>query len=259
MTKRILMLATVAAITLSSCEKDDDNNNNNNPSTSYGSIAIELEHNWNGQAVTVPHTGHFNTNSGEHIMFSMFKYYLTNIELIDTEGEIWSENYSYHLLELGSNNTLILNIDSVPTGDYVGIRFTLGVDSARNVSGPQSGALDPLNEMFWSWNNGYIFFKAEGMEHMSSTSFRYHIGGFRDANNTNAIQELNFDFTPVVAEVTKDATPLLHYMVDVQQLFDGGSTSLTVANNPSVVMPGPMAVNISRNYRGMFELHHIHN
>jgi hypothetical protein len=46
--------------------------------------------------------------------------------------------------------------------DITGIRFLLGVDSARNVSGIQTGALDPARGMFWTWNSGYVMAKIEG-------------------------------------------------------------------------------------------------
>jgi hypothetical protein len=259
MKKVLLMLPFLAVISLSSCEKDNGNNNNNPSAPTTGSISLEFEHNWDGLPLTVPHSGHFMSNSGEHIIFSKFSYYLSNIQLIDNNGDVWTEDYSYHLLDVTDNNTLSITIDDIPTGDYVGISYMIGVDSTSNVSGPQSGALDPVNEMFWSWNNGYIFLKAEGMEHMSSTQFRYHIGGFRNSNSTNAIQELTFDFGPMMAEVRQDASPVIHSMVDAKMLFDGPTTSLKVLDNPSVVMPGPMAVNISRNYREMIEVHHIHN
>ena len=252
----------LAALSFTSCEKDNDNNNNNNngnnnPQTA--SISLEFEHVWGSDAVSVPHTGHFVTNSGEHIMFSKLQYYISNIELIENDGDLWAEDYSYHLLELGDDNTLHIDLDNVPVGDYTGIRYMIGVDSTSNVSGPQTGALDPANNMFWSWSNGYIFLKAEGMEHMSSTNFTYHIGGFRNANSTNAIQEMSFDFAPMMAEVKPNANPVIHHVVDVQKFFDGSGMNLQVANQAMVHMPGAMAVNISRNYREMFVYDHVHN
>ena len=258
MKKLFWAVPMMALAALTSCEKEN-NNNNQNPTPSFGSITIELEHVWENQAVTIPHSGHFETNSGEHIMFSKLNYYLTKVQLIANDGTTWTEEDSYHLVQLGANNTIDLNLQDVPTADYVAVRFLIGVDSTHNVSGPQTGALDPANEMFWSWNNGYIFLKAEGLEHMSGTAFRYHIGGFRNSNSTNAIQEVAFNFAPMMAEVRQDATPILHCMVDVQKLFDGQAMALQVGANPTVHMPGMMAVNIARNYVGMFELDHVHN
>jgi hypothetical protein len=62
----------------------------------------------------------------------------------------------------------------------------LGVDSIRNVSGIQTGALDPLKGMFWTWNSGYVMAKLEGSSESSNSAgnrFTYHIGGFRPGMN----------------------------------------------------------------------------
>ena len=37
----------------------------------------------------------------------------------------------------------------------------LGVDSLRNVTGVQTGALDPAMDMYWTWNTGYVMAKLE--------------------------------------------------------------------------------------------------
>ena len=60
------------------------------------------------------------------------------------------------------------------------------MDSIDNCSGAQSGALDPINGMFWSWNTGYIFLKLEGIAEASNSPlslFEYHIGGYSYPNN----------------------------------------------------------------------------
>ena len=71
----------------------------------------------------------------------------------------------------------------------------IGVDSARNTSGAQLGALDPANSMFWSWNSGYIFVRMEGNSPQSTQPYnklQFHIGGFKGA--TNCIKG-EFDFS----------------------------------------------------------------
>ena len=50
----------------------------------------------------------------------------------------------------------------MPAGNYNSLSFLLGVDSMHNVSGAQTGALDPANDMFWTWNSGYVMAKMEG-------------------------------------------------------------------------------------------------
>jgi len=242
-----------------SCDKDNNDNNNNPSTATTGKVLLEFDHHWNSTAVSIPHSTDFINGSGELVQFSTFRYYISNIELVDSEGNTWKEEESYHLLSLGTNAVLEIELDLVPTANYVGLRYTIGVDSLRNVSGAQTGALDPANTMFWTWNSGYIFLKAEGLETNTQKNFAYHIGGFRNGNRTNALQEISYDFAPSQAEVTPSATPLIHQMVNIKKLFDGAAMTLSIASSSNVVMPGQMAVDISRNYADMFELHHIHN
>ena len=72
-----------------------------------------------------------------------------------------------------------LTLSDVPEGSYTEMSYVLGVDSTRNVSGAQAGALSTANGMFWSWSTGYIMLKAEGTSPNSGTgSFSFHLGGF---------------------------------------------------------------------------------
>jgi hypothetical protein len=54
-------------------------------------------------------------------------------------------------------------IKGVPPGEYDKISFALGIDSIRNHSGDQVGDLDPANGMFWTWSDGYLFLRYEGV------------------------------------------------------------------------------------------------
>ncbi len=248
---------TLAALSISilslSCEKEDKDTT---PSPTYGKIALEFEHVFGSDAFTIPSAAFVN-GSGETVNFSTFKYYVSNVKLIKADNSVWSEDESYHLVIVGANSSVEFEIENVPTGDYKAVEFTIGVDSLRNVSGAQTGALSLTNQMFWTWNSGYIFLKAEGQE-TGGQAFTYHIGGFRNSNGTNALQTISSAFGGTNASVSPNATPVIHYMVDVAGFFDGQS-SLSVMNTPSVVMPGTMAVMISQNYAQMFSFDHVHN
>lgn len=238
-----------------SCEKEDDNNTPA-PTPTFGTMTVEFEHVYGGDAFVVP-SATFVNGSGESVSFNKFNYYVTNLKLTKADGSVWSEEESYHLVKVGANASVEIDIENVPSGDYKAIEFTIGVDSLRNVSGAQTGALSPAEQMFWSWNSGYIFLKAEGQE-TGGQAFTYHIGGFRNSNGTNALQTLNFAFGTQTATVSPNATPVLHHVVDVAEFFDGHQ-ALSVLNSPTVVMPGAMAVMISENYHHMFSFDHVHN
>lgn len=56
----------------------------------------------------------------------------------------------------------------------------LGVDSTLNYEGIHEGALNPINNMYWTWQTGYIHCKLEGyiLNNSAKQNFEYHIGGY---------------------------------------------------------------------------------
>ena len=100
-----------------------------------------------------------------------FKYYISNISLTRTDGSVYKQRESYHLIDNAKGGGIYnLVLDSVPLGDYKSVNFILGVDSARNCSGAQTGALDPVYGLFWGWNQGYVFLMMEGSSTQSSAA-----------------------------------------------------------------------------------------
>jgi len=244
---------------LSSCKKDDDEEETPTPTATYGSMRIEFEHVFGTSDFALGTA--FANGSSENLTFTTLKYYISNIVLTKADGSTWAEKESYHLVNFADAASTLLTLDSVPTGDYKGFRFTIGVDSTRNVSGAQTGALDPANGMFWTWNSGYIFMKAEGTSPQISgmgNAFEYHLGGFKVSNGTKCDQQFSHTFSGEVATVSTIATPQVHMMVDVKQLFDG-ATPFSAAAMPMIHMPGSDAVNMMSNFGSGFEFEHLHN
>jgi hypothetical protein len=132
------------------------------------------------------------------------------------------------------------------------------VDSARNVSGAQKGALDPNNGMFWTWNSGYIFTKLEGYSPQSSSGgLVFHIGGFKSPDNT--IRTVSPAF-PVGTKllVRADHSPEIHFNVNVMKMFTGSTTIRFADLNDTMHTPGS-SVLVANNYAaGMFSVEHIH-
>ncbi len=253
MKKLSFVLFLAAMVALSACKKDDENNDMDGT----GQFKIELEHTFGANAFELNSANFYTTGSGETVKFSMLKYYVSNIVLTKSDGTTWVQPDSYYLVDAENPASTILTIGNVPAGDYTSMSFVLGVDSTRNVSGAQTGALSTANGMFWSWNSGYIFFKAEGECPQSGTgNFTYHIGGFSGANN--ALRTINIDFTGAKAEVRKDAASQAHIAVDVAQAFDA-NPALVIANTNMIHMPGAGAAQMSSRYQNMFEFEHIHN
>lgn len=118
------------------------------------------------------------TPSGESYTLSKLKYYLSTISLSGTSQPF--ESSSYQLIDAFQQDSFCIAVQS---GTYTSVQWLLGIDSLHNCSGAQDGVLDPLNDMFWTWNSGYVFFKLEGTS-PSSTADRHrmehHLGGYKN-------------------------------------------------------------------------------
>lgn len=250
----IKTLFIASAIVLASCADDDDNTTPEQPET-FGSAKIKFDHVWEAASTSfLLNEPYVLTSTSEDVLFTRLQYYITNIEFHKSDGSHFIEPESYHLLDLSSGNSDLI-IANLPTGAYTGVTFYLGVDSARNNSGAQTGALDPANNMFWSWNSGYIFLKAEGNS-TSSTSgnFVYHVGGFAGANS--AIREIHHHFDGTALDVSPLSIPEVHLMVDVAQLWD---SEFTIGLVNDIHMPGSSAAGVATNFAEAIAFDHIHN
>ncbi len=249
-------MMAMAAIFLTSCDSDDDSDST--PATTQpGDLTIKLEHAW-GESEDHFHLMDDFTHpvTGETLNFSKLKYYVSNIALIKADGTEYVEEESYRIIELEHNSHMdpTITLTDIPGGTYTSLRMTIGVDSTRNVSGAQTGALDPAHGMFWSWNTGYIFVKAEGTTSATSAdNFAYHIGGYASPNS--AIREIEFDFNGAPLDISPNSVPAVHLVSRVDKIWDEGTTTETM---PTMHMPGPMTSILAQNFSSSFRFDHIH-
>jgi hypothetical protein len=181
---------------------------------------------------------------------SKLNYYISNVKLNATNST-YTETDSYHLVQQSDAASRAFNLGTVPAGTYYSVTFMIGVDSLRNVSGAQTGALDPTNGMFWSWSTGYIMFKMEGISPKSAQPDRsliYHFGGFTGAYSVLRTVTLNFS-TPI--KVTTTAENHVHITADLLMLFKSPNI-VNFAITSSVQMPGAEAKAMADNYANMF-------
>jgi hypothetical protein len=186
-----------------------------------------------------------------------FKFYVHDIKLINTEnGYTFSVGKDEHFL-VDAADTIGSRIDlKVPTATYNRISFKIGVDSVRNFSGAQTGALDPALGMFWTWNSGYIMAKLEGNSPVTGQPgdvFEYHIGGFKAPDNV--VQQVSLPF-PSPITLRKDAETEIIIAADVYRWFNGVH-DIRLDTNPVVMSPGPLAKKVSENYANMFTVLHF--
>lgn len=187
------------------------------------------------------------TNSfNEPFIVNKFKYYISKIT-IHTPQQIFTNNQHF-LIDANDINTHSI---SFPTSikHITALEFTIGVDSLKNTEGVQTGVLDPMNGMFWTWNSGYIYAKLEGQSDSSkaaSNYFTYHIGGYK--KNENAVQTVHLKMPETLAYKRN-----IVINADVLKWFDGVSP-IRIAQTQICHQPGKLAQQIARNYATMFSI-----
>jgi hypothetical protein len=197
----------------------------------------------------------YKNESGQLYTISGFKYYIGNLQFVRADGSAYTVD-NYFLVNALDDATTHIKLYGVPEGAYTSIRFIIGVDSAHNCSGPQSGDLDPVNGMFWAWNTGYIFMKLDGKSPASKAPghiFEFHIGGYKAPNNCIRAISLHFPY-PMIVENCKSS--VLTIKADAAKVMDNQNTidlskmySVTDYHNATL---------IADNYADMFSIAGIH-
>lgn len=249
--KSLAIIAVLAVFT--ACKKEE--NNTGDTTTATGSAAILFEHVWGmTEEPFILNTDLVHPMNAETMNFSTFKYYVSNVKLKKADGTWWIHPESYFLVDASNDVSSVLNLGALPIGEYTQMEYTLGVDSIRNVSGAQSGALSTANNMFWSWNSGYIMVKAEGTSPQSSTgNFAFHLGGYKGTNNIVTVKTISFDAEKLI--VSKGNTSQVHIKNNPAKLFHQDPLS----SGTSTMMPGAKAKQMATNYYASFVFEHVHN
>ena len=225
--------------------------------TSTGDVTVKFVNLLEGAPLTL-NTKAYKNPSGESYTVSKLRYYITNVQL--NSGSTGSaEGNSYHLVDVASPGSETISFQP-EVNTYSSIEFLLGVDSLRNVSGAQTGALDPLNDMFWTWNSGYVMFKLEGNSPASpvvGNKFEYHIGGFSGPHNV--LKKIRLDFAAdKLASIQKGENCEIIIEAEINKLWQAPNP-LSIAATPVCTTPGAAARKIADNYQNIFTLSDVIN
>lgn len=261
LTSNCLILGSVLMLVLFSCKKDEPSTVVDPPVTTNitGNIVLEFKPKVD-TTLLVFGKKYLNLNN-DSFSVSKFNYFISNIAFVNSDNVVVKEVDSFHLIKHESGKIFTLNISNIPIGSYKSISFTLGVDSARNVSGVQSGDLDPSisSDMFWGWNTGYIFLKLEGNAPKVSASnkrFEYHIGGYGGINK--AQRNFNLNFANSLALVKEGAAPKIQFISNVNEVFSK-PVAIDFSTQYNILNQGPNAKMMADNYADMIGFFQLQN
>tara|TARA_B110000208_G_scaffold127438_1_gene155058 strand:- start:2779 stop:3441 length:663 start_codon:yes stop_codon:yes gene_type:complete len=189
-------------------------------------VKLKITPLFNNQSIT--ENTWFVSSQKDSIQFTKLKFYFTDFQVKSIKGEINTIDHSNYLIDIFQPETLEILLSTVSFSNGDELSFNLGVSSDMNTTGAHSGALDPSNGMFWSWQSGYINFKIEGISPSSKTrqnKFQFHIGGYQSPYNT--LRRLTFI-------LNKQTTKL---NLNLEEFFE--RTKLAVDNQ--IMVPGEKA------------------
>lgn len=254
------LTALAFSFTIVSCTKEEEIGPNDK-----NALSIEFD-NYVGNEKLVLETKSYKNAANEDFTITTLNYFVSNIALKKADGTEVKFPDKYFLIRQADTKTLTISLPDVPAADYVSMSYMIGVDSLKSISdvAQRTGVLDPASygtdNMYWSWNSGYIFFKMEGNSSVATTptkKFQFHIGGFggRTSVTANNLRTVTASFGSDVAQVRKDISPTVHVVTDVLQTFSQG---VSIAKS-SVVMNPAISKPIVDGYTKMFKVEHIHN
>ena len=252
----VTSLVSAAVLLLVSCRKDPEPVDESQPAPHV--LEMRFDPTANGSAVSFG-TKAYTNPPGDSLSVTMFVYYVSGIRLVRDDGFVYAEHESYHLVrhETGKNR---FELGGVPEGTYHKIEFIIGVDSLRNVSGAQTGDLDPAHGMFWDWNTGYIFYKLEGRYRDNTMSERQdyaiHVGGFSGASNCIRKCALSLPANLVVKAGSRSRIVL---RAAVEEVFVTPNTLSFHDYYASLPSGDPLFQALADNYSNMFSVAEVVN
>lgn len=200
---------------------------------------------------------HYTNRFNEPFTLLQCKYYISDLRARNSHREEPLLPQP-HLVDQADPASLDLSLTTT-LDSVTAIVFSIGVDSLYTTNGVQSGDLDPMLGMFWTWNTGYIHLRLEGISdsaHAPAHRFTWDIGGYRPSQNTLRTVTLQLPAatnpkTKTNAKTHAETNRLITIHTDIQNLFDGAHP-IPIAKSPICHEPGPLAMQLADNYSTLF-------
>jgi hypothetical protein len=188
--------------------------------------------------------------NGRHIQLDVAKLLISNIQLKKSDGTYYTVGNAYLLKTIDEE---VYTVGSVPAGNYLSVKFNVGLNAILNARTPTSFAstspLADINNWFGTTSEGYIFADLEGKADVSANqsgpvnqAFSYQLGG---SSMLQSVSLPDKTFT-----VIANSDNLVHLTADYGILLQGIDFKTQSTATPSQnATPG---VQIANNIPNMF-------
>jgi len=250
-----LIIILFAAIIFSfTCKKNADTTPAATQQSTTGTLYFHLHTDVDTNEVAT-YGSVYTLTGGRKISVTKAQLYISNIQLIKADSSIYAVP-----------NTVLLKVQeiepylvgSVPSGNYISVRFTVGLDSATNAKIPTSSDIALNNQSMWfgasAQPSGFIFVNFQGTIDTTAAAnsnnlipFMYMIG--TTANKRQVTMPYQ-SFT-----ITTGQAQYLHIIIDYNKLLTG--INLSNGNNLMIMSPraniNNVAKTISNNIPAIFQ------
>lgn len=252
----IALSAALLSTLIVGCKKDDNTVPAQNNTAVPETQTVSLNMNSYMGSLPLNDTSSFTTSSGINHTISTFRYYVSNIRLIKSDGSEQLIEDKYFLVSPSMSEC---NLGNVPTGDYQGLKFNVGIDSVKNHEDPTVyPAGNPLAiqspGMHWNWNSGYIFIMVEGTcdTTIANTDMlslgQYSKGMFLHIGMDKNYKEVDLSTSSFSVSATAEAS--INIKADLDTFFNG--IDLKTDNQTHTMDNMPLAMKAVANIPNMF-------
>lgn len=252
----------VACLGLAGCQKNEEGM----AAPKTGELTLYLD---NGVTTTsagtatfsklVLDSGAYQNPNGDALTVTSFKYYVSNVTLRKADGGSFAVPNTYFLVDHSNPATQTLKLAGVPEGDFTGLSFVVGVDSARTKAGNLTGGLNGDKGMLWTVNGVDEFSNVAlvGTAPRARTgAITFPIAGYQHST-TNTTRTVTLPFAPATLPVRAGHTPEVYLRADIANMF--GGPHLIRFSDTYNVMGGAPAAQVADNIAaGMFTVAHIY-
>ena len=197
---------------------------------------------------------------GDQLKMQLFQYYVSDLELLPADGSAPVRLSEIELIRYGSatEDNVETRTFTVPTGEYAGLRFGLGVKPSLNALDPNNfSATDPLNENeFWNPTARYVFAKIEANADLEPNGiFNAPVTLHMGSNALYQVVTLNESFT-----LRGGNTAELDVVADVLEALGGAASTYDIGVEANRRVHGgnqALAAGVFSDLAGQFTLEQI--
>lgn len=224
--KKLLSIILVATVLFTSCDK----NNDLTITETEGKTSVTFDAVFGTQDFALNKDFAVGTKTYN---FNKFRYWVSNVTLVNSKGEEYKVPNSYYLIEetaalpvqdgaftYPAKKRETVELTGIPAGDYQTIKFNIGVESKYNDNlSLQIGELSQLNGMTnisWMWMTSYIFSSIGGKVTEGTTSKNILVETGLNANHKSVSLSL-----PTAVSIGANKTSKIVLTTDVSKAIDG--------------------------------------